>query len=377
MSPQPHVSNTRFRQAIKRYFYKDIEPEYTQYIEDLIVNGSIESLDTLKELAESLNNDAHFYETMMQKFADYEDTLEESQLVTSAALNDLEARKQDSLESGVNIKTVNGETLLGAGDVTITTARPFNNSWRTNTTLANFCLDVVSDPSVLIGNFYLGELRCSGLPDGMINGEVRVDVLGESNNNKILLLTVTSTNLEPYHWELTYFNGNMYGWRSWVLESEFEETELGVSTALNDLNSRLTQLNSDIEDSELAISNSLNDLNTRVSSKQGNIEIEVVPNNATQVLAYVDKYYRFDYKVSDLTVLLQTPSNATTLKSVILYFTMDSSITGINFVSLDNVPVAFFDGYQIDPDTTYEVNCLYNGNSWIVAYGIVQLPVTP
>ena len=349
MSPQPHVSNTRFRQAIKRYFYKDIEPEYTQYIEDLIINGSIESLDTLKELAESLNNDAHFYETMMQKFADYEDTLEESQLVTSAALNDLETRKQDGLESGVNIKTVNGETLLGTGDVTITTARPFNSSWRTNTTLTDFCSDVVSDSSVLIGNFYLGELRCSGLPDGMVNGEVRVDVLGESNNNKILLLTVTSTNLPPYHFELTYFNGTMYGWRSWVLQSDFEETELGTSTALNDLN----------------------------INKQKYIDIVVVPTNATTLTASVDNYYRFDYLVSDMTVTLTTPTNNTKLQSVILYLTTDSTVTTFDFVSSDNVPVAFFDGYQIDPDTTYEINCLYNGNSWIVAYGIVQLPVTP
>ena len=76
--------------------------------------------------------------------------------------------------------------------------RPFNSTWPTNTTLAAFCAAIVADSSVLVGNSYLGELRCSGLPTGMVNGEVKVDVEGESNS-KILVLTVTSTNLSPYH----------------------------------------------------------------------------------------------------------------------------------------------------------------------------------
>lgn len=111
------------------------------------------------------------------------------------------------------------------------TARPFHSSWRTNTTLANFCSDIVSDSTTLIGNSYLGELRCTGLPTGMINGEVRVDVLGESNNNKILLLTVTSTNLSPYHWELTYFNGIQHGWRKWVLDDDYVHTDNNFTNA--------------------------------------------------------------------------------------------------------------------------------------------------
>lgn len=85
MSLLPHVSNSRFRQAIKKYFYKDIEPEYTQYIEDLIINGSIESLDTLKELAEAIGNDPNFFGDVNARF----DEIEE---VTSAALNDLNDR---------------------------------------------------------------------------------------------------------------------------------------------------------------------------------------------------------------------------------------------------------------------------------------------
>lgn len=34
---------------------------------------------------------------------------------------DLDSSKQDTLESGVNIKTVNGVSIIGSGDITIDT----------------------------------------------------------------------------------------------------------------------------------------------------------------------------------------------------------------------------------------------------------------
>ena len=37
----------------------------------------------------------------------------------STALDDLNNRKQDELVSGVNVKTINGESILGGGDIAI------------------------------------------------------------------------------------------------------------------------------------------------------------------------------------------------------------------------------------------------------------------
>lgn len=92
LSPQPHVSNTRFRQAIKKYFYKDIEPEYTQQIKDLIVGDASETLDTLQELAAALDDDAEFYQTVTTKFDNLTQTVTDNELVTATALNDLNTR---------------------------------------------------------------------------------------------------------------------------------------------------------------------------------------------------------------------------------------------------------------------------------------------
>ena len=98
LSPQPHVSNTRFRQAIKKYFYKDIEPEYTQQIKNLIVGDASETLDTLQELAAALDDDAEFYQTVTTKFDNLTQTVTNNELVTAAALNDLNTTKENKVE---------------------------------------------------------------------------------------------------------------------------------------------------------------------------------------------------------------------------------------------------------------------------------------
>ena len=111
-----------------------------------------------------------------------------------------------------------------------TTMRAYHDSWRTDTTLEQFCQDVYADINVYVGDMYLGELTCSGLPTGMVNGEVIVYITGEPNH-KLLLLSVTSTNLPPYHWEQSYFNGTLYGWNSYILSGNAQPI---VITALPD-----------------------------------------------------------------------------------------------------------------------------------------------
>lgn len=53
------------------------------------------------------------------KMQDIDERLDEDEEVTAAALVALQDAKQDNLESGVNIKTVNNQSLLGSGNITI------------------------------------------------------------------------------------------------------------------------------------------------------------------------------------------------------------------------------------------------------------------
>ena len=100
--------------------------------------------------------------------------------------------------------------------------RAFKPDWTTDTTLLAFCQDVIADPSVVVGDLFLGSLSCSGLPAGMSNGEVAVQV-NQGLYGKLLLLTITSTNLSPYRWEQSFYNDTLYGWKCW-LEAVNEDT---------------------------------------------------------------------------------------------------------------------------------------------------------
>ena len=124
------------------------------------------------------------------------------------------SQKQDVLVSGSNIKTVNGQSLLGSGDVQVVTYQSFNPSWPTTnqSTTAQFCAAIDNDASAVIGMAYLGGASWSDLPFSG-NGDVQVEIMQGPNNTKSIHLTLTSSNREPYHWEYTYWNhGSNSGW---------------------------------------------------------------------------------------------------------------------------------------------------------------------
>lgn len=50
---------------------------------------------------------------------DLNERVDENEVVTAAALNDLNSNKQNKLVSGTNIKTINNQSLLGEGNITI------------------------------------------------------------------------------------------------------------------------------------------------------------------------------------------------------------------------------------------------------------------
>ena len=130
-------------------------------------------------------------------------------------LNSITAVQWDAINSGINA------TLVGKlNSLSVTSCRPFKEGWPTNTTLAAFCAAVVADTDAVVGQVYLGQLGCSGLPDGMANGEAEVKVT-QGLSGKLLVITMTSTNLSPFHWEQSYYNNTLYGWKSWTTKEDF------------------------------------------------------------------------------------------------------------------------------------------------------------
>ena len=71
--------------------------EITTQVTAKLVDGAPETLDTLNELAAALGDDPNFATTVTNQIAS----------------------KQDKLVSGTNLKTINGQTLLGSGDIAL------------------------------------------------------------------------------------------------------------------------------------------------------------------------------------------------------------------------------------------------------------------
>lgn len=115
------VSETDGKIQSNKTFIKDIKVTGYQKEDN---SGAISPNDTLNEALSKLEN---AYEGIL-------DEIENNELVTSAALNDLNSNKQNNLVSGTNIKTINGYSILGSGN--ISSFIPIVNHGTSDTTLA-------------------------------------------------------------------------------------------------------------------------------------------------------------------------------------------------------------------------------------------------
>jgi len=128
---------------------------------------------------------------------------------------------QETLVNQSNIKSINGNSLLGSGNLEIAAHLAYPSSWPTtsSTTTKAFCDAVAADTTAVEGKMYLGEVRWSDLPADLVNGEVEVEIMsGSTAQNKVIVLTLTSGNRSPYMWKYTYWNGghNVSGWKGFV-----------------------------------------------------------------------------------------------------------------------------------------------------------------
>ena len=122
---------------------------------------------------------------------------------------------QETLVNQSNIKSVNGNSLLGSGNLELTASLAFPSSWTTNSTTKAFCDDVAADSSAVVGKMYIGEVTFSDLPESISNSEVEVKIMdGSTAQTKVIILELTSGNVAPYKWQYTYWNGgsNVSGW---------------------------------------------------------------------------------------------------------------------------------------------------------------------
>lgn len=152
---------------------------------------------------------------------------------------------QATLVNQSNIKSVNGNSLLGSGNLELSTYLPYPNTWTTTGTTKAFCDDIAADTTAIGGKAYLGEVTFSDLPASMVNAEIVVEIMaGTTAQNKVIVLTCTSGNTAPYMWKYTYWNGgsNVSGWKGFQ-----EQLVSGTNIKTINSNSILGSGNLDID----------------------------------------------------------------------------------------------------------------------------------
>lgn len=109
-------------------------------------------------------------------------------------------------------------------------------------------------------------------------------------------------------------------------------------------------------------------INEHLSELQNKTNIVVASN--TTINAQPDVYYRFSDAVDTLTVTLPDLSS-TYAASVIFCFTTGTN-PNVTFTTTNNATISYFADYSIDANTSYELNVMWNGLKWTVAYGIIS-----
>lgn len=125
---------------------------------------------------------------------------------------------QETLVSGTNIKTIDGNNILGSGNLELSTYLTYPAGWTTTGTTKAFCDDIAADSSAVAGKAYLGEVTLTDLPASIVNSEINVYINdGTTAADKVIILELTSGNVAPYRWIYVYWNGgtNTSGWKTW------------------------------------------------------------------------------------------------------------------------------------------------------------------
>jgi len=107
-----------------------------------------------------------------------------------------------------------------------------------------------------------------------------------------------------------------------------------------------------------------------VDAKENALVIETI-SSGTTLTAAIGKYYKLTYNVGTLAVTLPTmATNVTKPQGLILSFTTGSS-PAVTISSAGSQTIEYFSDYEIKASKSYELNCMWNGSKWIIAYGTI------
>lgn len=101
-----------------------------------------------------------------------------------------------------------------------------------------------------------------------------------------------------------------------------------------------------------------------VAGKQDKMPIVQVTSGTTAINAAVNTYYEVAGIVGTLAITLPTPTDLTKVSMVIIHLLAG---TTPNVVIGSEATIDYSAAYDISAGSEYEINCMYNGDKWVVA----------
>lgn len=115
------------------------------------------------------------------------------------------------------------------------------------------------------------------------------------------------------------------------------------------------------------------DLSDEVKQKlnrQTQVNIVNVESGTSSINAEVGTHYNVAGSVGTLDIVLPAITDTAHLQFVSFNLTTGST-PQINFTSAASDTIEYFTDYAIEEDTSYELNCMFNGAKWIIGYGTI------
>lgn len=103
-----------------------------------------------------------------------------------------------------------------------------------------------------------------------------------------------------------------------------------------------------------------------VAVKQDKMPIVQVASGTTAIIAAVNTYYEVAGEVGALAITLPTPTDLTKVAMVVIHLTAGTN-PKVVIGAVDNPQPDYSASYDISASKEYEINCLYNGDKWVVA----------
>lgn len=90
----------------------------------------------------------------------------------------------------------------------------------------------LDDNNLPTGNIYLGGITCSDLPEGMMQAELKIESIKNSDGLSVYYFTVSSTDVSPYLWTATGFRI----FSGWQARPTMDDVPTKMSELSNDVN---------------------------------------------------------------------------------------------------------------------------------------------